>query len=305
MAVKGASHIWIDGRFVEGAGADVPVLTHSMQYGSGIFEGMRAYKAKEGVSIFRLGDHVRRFLNSARIYSMDLGYSGKELADVTKSLVKRSGLESCYIRPFAFYNDQNIGLSTEGKKISVLIAAVPFGAYFGAGKEKGIRCKVSSWQRINSTVLPPQAKGSGNYANSILASAEAKASGADEAILLSDNGRVAEGPGENIFLVRDGRLLTPSKDADILLGITRDSIIRIAEYTGLEVEERNVHREELYTCDEAFFTGTAAELTPIVSIDSRPIGKGKPGPITKMLAEKYSAATTGNEPEFGPWLNYV
>jgi branched-chain amino acid aminotransferase len=273
-----------------------------MQYGSGVFEGIRAYRTAGGVSLFRLSDHIKRFVNSARIYSMEIGYTAKELEAVVASLVKKSGLESCYIRPFAFYNDHNIGLSTEGKTVSVFIAAVPFGAYFGPGKEKGIACKVSSWHRINSTIMPPEAKASANYANSILANGEAKAVGADEAILLSVNGYVAEGPGENIFLVKDGMLLTPSKDADILLGITRDSIIKIAENMGIEVQERNIHREELYTCDEAFFTGTAAELTPIIAVDSRKIGAGKPGPIMKTLAEKYSAVVTGRDAEYGSWL---
>ncbi len=295
--------IWMDGKFSESA--DVPVLTHSLQYGSGVFEGIRAYSSKDGVSIFRLSDHIKRFLNSAKIYSMELGYGQKDLEEVVKSLVKRSGLASCYIRPFAFYNDHNIGLSTEGKKVSVFIAAVPFGAYFGAGKEKGISCKISSWHRINSMILPPEAKGSGNYANSVLASSEAKASGAEEAILMSGNGYVAEGPGENIFIVKDGKLLTPSKDADILLGITRDTIIKIAENSGIVVHERNIHREELYTCEEAFFCGTAAELTPIVRIDSRKVGNGRPGPITKMLSEKYSAVVTGNDAEFKGWLYYI
>ena len=301
--MRSKAAIWMDGKFLESA--DVPVLTHSMQYGSGVFEGIRAYRIPGGVSIFRLSDHLKRFVNSARIYSMDITYTAKELESAVKLLVKKSKLDSCYIRPFAFYNDHNIGLSTEGKRVSVFIAAVPFGAYFGSGKENGISCKVSSWHRINSMILPPEAKGSGNYANSILASGEAKAAGADEAILLSANGYVAEGPGENIFLIKDGKLLTPSKEADILLGITRDSIIKIAENIGIEVQERNIHREELYTCDEAFFTGTAAELTPIVSVDSRKIGTGKPGPITKMLADKYSAVVTGGDSEYGSWLTQV
>ncbi len=301
--MRSKTAIWMDGKFLESA--EVPVLTHSMQYGSGVFEGIRAYRTSDGVSLFRLSDHVKRFMNSARIYSMGMGYTAEELESAITLLVKKSGLESCYIRPFAFYNDPNIGLSTEGKRVSVFIAAVPFGAYFGSGKEKGIACKVSSWHRINSMILPPGAKSSGNYANSILASGEAKSAGADEAILLSANGYVAEGPGENIFLVKDGKLLTPSKEADILLGITRDSIIKIAENTGIDVQERNIHREELYTCDEAFFTGTAAELTPIVAIDSRKMGAGKPGPMTKMLAEKYSNIATGNDAEYGSWLTQV
>jgi branched-chain amino acid aminotransferase len=305
MAQKKELRVWLDGGLVKWSGAYVPIMTHPLQYGSGIFEGIRAYNASKGVAIFRLADHVKRFMNSARIYSMDLGYSAEELEKAIRSTVKANNLKSCYIRPFAFYNDQNIGLATQGKKISVYVAAVPFGDYYGEGKERGISCNVSSWRRINSGILPPEAKCSGNYVNSILANSEAKAAGADEAIMLSSNGHVAEGSADNIFIVRDGRIITPSKDADILLGITRDSVIKLAEYTGLEVEERGVHREELYTCDEAFLTGTAAEITPVVKIDSRKVGNGKPGPITKVLSGKYSDATMGKNSDFAQWLDYI
>jgi branched-chain amino acid aminotransferase len=276
-----------------------------MQYASGVFEGLRAYAAKGGTAIFRLQDHMKRLQNSAKIYDIELGYSEKQLCDAALQLVKRNRLESCYIRPFAFYNDHQIGLSTVGKKVSTFIAAVPFGAYFGGGREKGISCKISTWRRVNSSIMPPEAKASGNYANSILANKEAKKAGADEAILLSVEGDVAEGSGENIFLVDDGKLVTPSKDSDILQGITRDSIIKIARAMGLETEERKVHAEELYTCDELFFTGTASEVTPITSVDFKKIGKGKPGPITKALASKYSDVVLGNDPIFEAWLSYI
>jgi branched-chain amino acid aminotransferase len=298
-------YAWLDGKRIREKDACAPIITHSMQYGSGVFEGIRAYKTPKGTAVFRLPDHVKRFFRSAKIYGIDLGYSEDELLEAVCGLVKANKLDSCYIRPFAFYNDQRIGLSTSGKRISVFIAAVPFGAYFGGGKESGIKCKVSSWNRINSSILPPQAKGSGNYLNSIIASAEAKRAGADEAILLSTNGYVAEGPGENIVLVRGPNLVTPSKESDILLGITRDSVIRIAESAGLGVVERNVHREELYTCDELFFTGTAAELTPILSVDSVRVGNGKPGPMTKMLAGRYSNIAAGLDGEFEHWLTYI
>ena len=213
-------------------------------------------------------------------------------------------MSTAYIRPFAFYDDSRIGLDVTGKKISVALIAVPFGNYF-AGKDKGITCKVSSWQRFNSAILPPEAKACGNYLNSILASLEAKNAGVDEAIFLYTNGYVAEGPGENIFLVNNGKLITPSRDAPILLGITRDSIIKIAENTGITVEERNVHREELYTSNEVFFTGTAVEIAPIKKVDSREVGNGKPGPITKTLVEKYYSIVSGNDPEFSSWLTYL
>ncbi len=297
-------YIWFDGKFVDFDKAKVHVLVHSLQYGSGIFEGIRAYKAKKGTAIFRLEDHVHRFLNTAGIYGMTLPYNAMQLQKAMFETVKKNGLEECYIRPFAFYNDIHIGLNPLGKKISVLVAAIEFGHYF-PNITKGIKCKVSSWQRINSLIMPPEAKGSGNYLNSILASMEAKKDGADEAILLSEEGHVAEGPGENIFLVQNGNLVTPSKTADILLGITRDSVIKIAEAKGLEVEEREAHREELYTSDEVFFTGTAAELTPITEIDSRKIGNGKIGPVTKMLSDAYAEVVAGNNDDFVDWLTYV
>ncbi|MCL4411415.1 branched-chain amino acid transaminase [Candidatus Marsarchaeota archaeon] len=297
--------VWLDGKIVSYEEAKVPILTHSLQYGSGIFEGIRAYQTKKGAAIFRLPEHVKRFQHSAKIYSMELGRSDGELSRAIIDTVKANGLDSCYIRPFAFYNDDKIGMSTTGKKISVYIAAVPFGAYFGAAKERGIRCKVSSWRRINSDILPVEAKASGNYINSIMANNEARASGFDEAILLSSNGYVAEGPGENIFIVKDGELITPGISSDILLGITRDSLIEIADKLGINVAQRELHHEELYTADEAFFAGTAAEITPIVNIDGMGIGEGKPGRITMMLSKKYDSIVRGNEKAYARWLTYV
>jgi len=298
-------HFWFDGRIIKRKEAKVPILTHSMQYGSGIFEGIRAYKTQNGTAIFRLNEHIKRFTKSSKIYGIDHGYAQSDIHEAIIKLVKINRLESCYIRPFAFYNDDHPSLKTAGRKISLFIATIPFGAYFGRGRENGIKCKISSWHRITSLILPTEGKGSGNYINSILASKEAEAAGADEAILTSINGDVAEGPGENIFVVEDGKLITPSIEADILLGITRDSVIKIAKHNGLEVVERNMHREELYTCDEAFFTGTAAEITPIVMVDGKSVGNGKPGIVTKLLAEDYSRITTGNNKEFEHWLTYV
>ncbi len=299
MAAK--QQVWMDGKFVDFDKANVHVLTHSLQYGSGIFEGIRAYQIGKDPSVFRLGDHVRRFANTAKIYSMDLGFSEKELSNAILGLIRKNRLGQCYVRPFAFYNDTRIGLGTDGKKVSVAIAAIPLGNYF-ANKDKGINCKVSSWKRINSEILPPHAKASGNYRNSILASEEAKASGADEAIMLTGNGYVAEGPGENIFLVRDGKLITPSDSSDILLGITRDSIIKIAESMGIAVEEQDVHREDLYIADELFFSGTAAEITPIISVDKRKVGSAHIGPITKALSDAFTLIVAGKSREFSHWL---
>ncbi|EQD44708.1 Branched-chain amino acid aminotransferase I [mine drainage metagenome] len=301
---KGKLKVWFDGRIIDYRKAVVPILTHSLQYGSGIFEGIRSYETDKGAAIFRLHDHVKRFMNSMKIYSITSPYGSAAIEDAIKKVVKANGLKSSYIRPFAFYNDDNIGLGTSGKKISVYIAAMPFGAYFGSGKDKGIRCKVSSWHRINSDILPVQAKASGNYLNSIIAGNDAKASGFDEAILLSGNGYVAEGPGENIFLVKDNVLITPDKASDVLLGITRHSLLEIAEDMGFTTEERMVKREELYTADELFFAGTAAEVTPIVNVDGIEISK-RIGPITKALADKYYDIVHGKDNAFKGWLTYV
>lgn len=302
MAKK--QYVWFDGKYIASEDAKVHILTHSLQYGSGIFEGIRTYETGRGVSIFRLDAHIRRFTNTAKIYAMDLGFNESALRKASIELVKKNGLGHGYIRPFAFFNDQKIGLDTTGKKISVAIAALPFGNYF-ENKDKGIRCNVSSWRRINKNILPPHAKASGNYINSIMASQEAKRNGADEAIMLGLDGHVSEGPGENIFLVQDNRLVTPSVSSDILLGITRDSIIKLAESIGIVVEEREVNREELYTCNELFFTGTAAELTPITHVDGRKVGTGKIGPITKALSDHFTDIVQGKNREFENWLTFV
>ncbi len=297
--------VWLNGRIVKYSDAKVPILTHSLQYGSGIFEGMRAYEARGGTAIFRLQDHISRFQRTAKIYSMHIGYTAKELMKASVQVVRANRLTSCYIRPFAFYSTDSIGVGAWNAPTSVYIAALPFGAYYGAGKERGIRCKISSWRRINSSILPVEAKASGNYINSIIANNEAKASGFDETILLSLDGYVAEGAAENIFLVKYGHLITPSASADILMGVTRDSVIKIAESTGLIVEEREVHKEELYSADEVFFCGTAAEVTPVINIDGITVGNGKPGPITRLVSQKYTEVVTGQNKEFVDWLTYV
>ncbi len=297
-------YIWYDGKFANSEDVKVPVLTHSLQYGSGIFEGLRSYEIRGNAAIFRLEDHVKRFINTAKMCRMKLGYNQKEISSAIKNTVKKNNLRDSYIRPFAFYNDSNIGLDVTGKKTSVIVASVPFGNYFKK-KDVGLKCAVSSWRRINPSILPTEAKASGNYVNSILASIDAKSEGADEAILLSEEGFVAEGPAENIFLVNGETLVTPAVEADILLGITRDTIIKIAKRDGLTVEEREVHREELYSCNELFFSGTAAEITPIISVDSRKVGSGRIGPVTKTLSKEYSDVVHGRSDKFRNWLTEV
>lgn len=297
--------VWYDGKVMGFDEATVPITVHSLQYGSGIFEGIRAYKTDSGPAVFRLKEHMQRFFDTARIYGMKLGYSIEELTSAVREVVKINSLDSCYIRPFAFYNDVKIGLNTDNKKVSVYIAAIPFGSYFGDAQEKGARCRTSSWRRINSDILPVRAKASGNYLNSIIASRDVRSAGYDEAILLSGNGYLAEGPGENIFLVRDGVIYTPGTGADILGGITRNTVISIAKDMGKTVVERDIHREEIYVADEAFFCGTAAEITPISSVDDIDIGSGKTGPVTSEIWKAYRDMVSGHSKKYSGWLTHV
>lgn len=299
------SKIWFNGEIMNYSDVSVPLLTHSLQYGSGIFEGIRAYDADGTPVIFRLREHVDRFILSAKIYRMGLKYGTEELSRAIAGVVKANGFESCYIRPFAYFSDDSVSLSTIGKPVSVAIVAVPFGQYFGEKVEKGIRCKVSSWRRINSDILPIQAKASGNYLNSVAAMGEVQSAGYDEAILLTMNGYLAEGPGENLFVVRNNRIITPGLESDILFGITRFSLIQVAKDMGFDIEERQIHRDELHTCDEAFFCGTAAEVTPIVEVDGIPVGNGKPGEITGRIGNRFREIVTGKVPEYSHWLTYV
>jgi branched-chain amino acid aminotransferase len=295
---------WLDGKFIDYSSAKVPILTHSLQYGSGIFEGIRAYETSSGIEIFRLDEHIKRFFETAKIYSMNLGYSLIDIKDATISLIKLNKLKAAYIRPFAFYNNDAIGLNVTNKKVSVFIAAVPLEKYLVSVGE-GVKCKVSSWHRINSSILPIEAKSSGHYVNSIIAHIEAKSAGFDEAILLSDNGYVAEGPGENIFIVKNGALFTPDESANILLGITRDTVIQIAKFLNIPVSARNIHREELYTADEVFFSGTAAQITPVLNVDNIKIGSGSTGEITKKIRNIYSDIVHGKIEKFKEWLTIV
>ncbi len=297
-------NVWLDGKIIKYDDAKVPILTHSLQYGSGIFEGIRAYDA-EGAAIFRLSDHIERFMKTAKIYSMKLGYTKEELQNAVIDVVKSNGIKECYIRPFAFYNDDNIGLGVEGKKLSVFVANKPFGKYLGKEEDNGVRAKISTWDRLSSRTLPIQAKASGNYLNSIIASIEAKASGFDEAIMLSLDGSVAEGAAENIFLVSNGRIITPDMGSDILLGITRSTVMELAKDLGYSVEERRIHKEELYTADEVFFAGTAVEIAGIVNIDGITIGNGKVGSITSALKKKYMDVVHGKEEKYLKWLTKV
>lgn len=297
--------IWQDGKLVPWREATTHVLTHSLHYGLAVFEGVRAYNTPRGTAIFRLAEHTQRLINSAKIYMMDIPYSKDELMEAQKEVVRANKLESCYLRPLAFYGSEKMGISTVGARVHVIIAAWPWGAYLGEdGLEKGIRVKVSSYTRhhVNSTM--PRAKLSGTYPNSILANLEVTRQGYDEALLLDNQGFVAEGAGENLFIVKDGKVFEP-EIASALTGITRDSIHAIARELGYEVHSKRLTRDDIYLADEAFFTGTAAEVTPIRELDDRIIGEGKRGPLTAQIQARFFDVVNGRAPEYDNWLAYI
>ena len=297
--------IWQDGKLVPWRDATTHVLTHSLHYGLAVFEGVRAYNTAKGTAIFRLAEHTQRLLNSAKIYMMDIPYSKDELMEAQKEVVRANKLESCYLRPLAFYGSEKMGISTRGATVHVAIAAWPWGAYLGEeGLEKGIRVKTSSYTRhhVNSTM--PRAKLSGTYPNSLLANLEVTKQGYDEALLLDNQGFVAEGAGENLFVIKDGKVFEP-EIASALTGITRDSVITIARDLGYEVHAKRLTRDDIYLADEAFFTGTAAEVTPIRELDDRDIGEGRRGPITARIQARFFDAVNGRAPEYENWLSYV
>ncbi len=297
--------IWYDGKLVPWRDATTHVLTHSLHYGLAVFEGVRAYKTDHGTAIFRLEDHTRRLFNSAHIYQMKIPYSRDAISSAQIEVVRRNELESCYIRPLVFYGSEKMGVSPKGASVHVAIAAWPWGAYLGEeALKQGIRVKVSSYARQHVNVTMPRAKVSSTYANSILANAEALDHGYDEAILLDTEGFVAEGSGENLFIVRDGVIYEPDI-ACALTGITRASIHQIAADLDLRVVSRRLTRDDVYIADEAFFTGTAAEVTPIREVDGRQIGIGERGPITTKLQKTFFDAVSGKLPKYHHWLSKV
>ena len=297
--------IWYDGKLVPWRNATTHVLTHSLHYGLAVFEGLRAYKTASGTSIFRLKEHTDRLFNSAHIYAMKLPYTKEVLIEAHKEVVRANNLESCYLRPIAFYGSEKMGVSPKGNTVHVAIAAWPWGAYLGPeALEKGIRVKTSSFARHHVNVSMCRAKYSGTYANSILANLEATDHGYDEGLLLDVDGFVAEGSGENLFMVKNGKLYEPELTS-ALIGITRDSIITIAQEMGYEVAARRITRDDLYLADEAFFTGTAAEVTPIRELDGRIIGEGTRGPITAKLQKKFFDCVNAKTNEHRDWLSPV
>jgi len=298
--------IWFDGKFVGWDEAKVHVLAHGLHYGSGVFEGIRCYKTSRGSAVFRLEDHIDRFYNSAKVYFMNIPYSKSELIEAIVNLIKLNGLEECYIRPIAFRGLGGFSLDPRSNSLHVAVAVWPWGEYLGEGvRDKGVRCTISSWVRVQNNMIPMMAKATGQYINSSLACMEAHLKGFDEAIMLDSRGYVSEGTGENIFLVKDGVLYTPSTSSSILLGITRDSVIKIAIDMGFKVVEKDISKEELFLADELFFTGTAAEITPVVEVDHRLVGEGKVGPVTRRLQEKFFAIVRGLDNNYSRWLHFI
>jgi branched-chain amino acid aminotransferase len=304
--VEQADLIWHNGELVAWEDAKVHVLTHGLHYGTGVFEGERAYETPHGTAIFRHRDHLARLFKSAELYYMPLPYTLEELRSATHELIAANGLTECYIRPIAYRGYGQMGLYPLDCNVEVSIAAWPWGAYLGEqSKLHGIRAKVSSWRRISHDSLIPHAKASGQYLNSVLAKVEASKAGYEEAILLDSHGFVCEGSGENIYVVREGKILTPPQTAGILDGINRRSLLQIAHDLGLDVIERDLARAELYLADEVFLSGTAAELCAVREIDDHVIGAGEPGPITRELQRVFDDALHGRDPRYVDWLDIV
>ena len=300
MPITTTPKIWMNGKLVDWDKAQVHVLTHTLHYGTGVFEGIRAYETDKGPAVFRLTEHMQRLINSAKIVGMPMPFSLEELVQGVKDTVASTGLPSCYIRPIAYYGYGEMGLNTLPCSVDVAIACWPWGAYLGDDSvEKGVRMKISSWTRHDHNTMPPAAKTVGNYVNSSLAKVEALKAGYDEAIMLAPNGLVAECTGENIFVVRNGIIITPPTSAGALEGITQNSVMTIARDLGYDIRVDNLARSDLYIADEIFACGTAAEVGSVRSVDERPIPC--PGPITRAIASTYAKAVRGQLPQYAHW----
>jgi branched-chain amino acid aminotransferase len=306
VPIEPVAKVWMDGKLVAWEDATVHVLTHGLHYGSGVFEGLRTYDTKRGPAVFRLTDHIRRLFRSAHVYHMEIPFSPDELVDGAKETVRANGLRECYVRPMAYRGYAEMGLNPLPAPVNVSIAVWKWGLYLGEGsRETGVRAKISSWKRLDHNILPPGVKATGQYINSSLAKIEALKGGYDEAIMLNMAGYVTDGSGENVFVIKDGVFLTPPFQAGCLDGITRDSVMTIARDLGYEVVERNLSRLDLYTADEAFFTGTAAEVAPIREVDDRAVGSNERGPITKEIQETFLAVVHGEIEKYQGWLSLV
>ncbi|WP_370388092.1 branched-chain amino acid transaminase [Snodgrassella alvi] len=297
--------IWFNGNLVDWRNAQTHVLTHTLHYGMGVFEGVRAYETSKGAAIFRLQDHTKRLFNSAKITGMHLPYTQEQINQAHIEVVKANKLSSCYFRPMAFYGSNKLGVAPDQNDIQVIVAAWPWGAYLGEeGMQRGIRVQISSFTRHHPNITMIKAKANGNYMNSIMANTEATRNGYDEAIMLDANGFVAEGSGENVFIINDGKLYTPALDA-ALDGITRRTVMAIAADMQLTVTEKRITRDEVYCADEVFFTGTAAEVTPIREVDGRTIGCGARGPLTTEIQQRYFDIVHGKNAKYESWLTYI
>ena len=297
--------IWMDGQLVDWRDAKIHVLTHTLHYGCGAFEGVRAYNTVNGTAIFRLQEHTERLFNSAKILRMKIPFTQEQVNEAQKEVVRANGLESCYIRPLVWIGDQKLGVSPKGNTIHLMVAAWAWGAYLGEeGMKRGIRVKTSSYTRHHVNITMTQAKAVSNYSNSILANMEATDDGYDEALLLDSAGFVSEGAGENVFIIKNGKIYTPDL-ASCLDGITRDAVLTMARDSGIEVIEKRITRDEVYCADEAFFTGTAAEITPIRELDNRQIGIGSRGPVTEKLQTLFFDVVGGKSDKYRHWLTKV
>jgi branched-chain amino acid aminotransferase len=304
MPLEKSEKIWMDGELVDWDDARIHILTHTLHYGCGVFEGIRAYATAQGPAVFRLTDHLTRLFDSARIFMIDVPFTLEQLVAATKETVRVNQLDSCYIRPIVYLGYGEMGLNPLPCPVNVSIAVWRWGSYLGdEGIANGVRMKISSWQRHDPNAMPPAAKGTGMYLNSSMAKVEALKGGYDEAILLSPQGYVSECTGENLFVVRDGRIVTPPSSAGALEGITQSSVMTIARDLGYDVEVGNILRSDLYTADEAFLSGTAAEVVPIRSVDDRELGE--PGPVTRKIQETFFAAVKGEVDRYKDWNEHV
>ena len=306
MGFERSEWVWRNGEIVPWASASVHVSSHALHYGSGVFEGIRCYGTQAGPAVFRLDAHLARLYNSAAVYGIRIPYTEQELASATCEVIRQNRFRSCYVRPICFYGSDSLAVDPLQCPVEVAILAWPWEPLLGAGNiQKGVRVTVSPWTKFHSSMLPTTAKACGQYLNSMLALRDAVEHGFDEAILLNADGNLAEGSGENIFLVRDGKVFTNDEEDSILLGVTRDSVIRIARDLGLEVEVRSLYPDDLLGAEEAFFTGTASEVTPIREVDGIPVGKGVRGPVTQEIQRVFYEATAGRNPKYLSWLRLV
>lgn len=306
MPLTPTPFIWMDGDLVPWDDAQVHVLTPSLHYGWGVYEGIRAYATDTGSAVFRLREHIARLRDSARVYLMELAWTDEELVEAVRELCRVNGQDSCYIRPIAYLGYGEMGVAPQLDSVRLSIAVWPWGSYLGDKAEtEGCRLIVSNWQRNSNQTVPPLAKATGAYVNSALAKVGAQRAGYDDALMLTANGHIAEASAANLFLVRDGALITPPVSDGILPGITRDSVITFARDLGLQVTERSIPRSEVYIADEAFLTGTAAEIVPVASVDERPVGSGGVGPVTKQLRDLFQDVVRGRNETYARWLERV